>query len=194
MEKKSFFKSQIFKCIFVLFIITIVSGGLLAVLNDLLFVSEEETLNRAIKKIYGQEMTATIENDEGISCEGDIATINKIYSLEDGNKLFNVTGTQGYKGGTITLWVVVKYENDAPIKIEKVVLDTYDKQTRMGDFKSSYYNSFTEISLEDIKNGKDFTADSKNTTDIKNVVTGATVTSNAACNAINGIIQYIWGK
>lgn len=194
MEKKSFFKSEIFKCIFVLLIITLISGGLLAVLNDLLFVSEEETLNRAIKKIYGQEMTATVENDESISCEGDTATINKIYALEDGNKLYNVTGTQGYKGGTITLWVVIKYENDTPIKIEKVVLDTYDKQTRMGDFKSSYYNSFTEITLEDIENGRIFTTDSKNTTDIKNVVAGATITSNAACNAINGIILYVWGK
>ena len=56
MTVKQFFKSQAFKCIIVLLVIALISGGLLAILNDVLYVSEEERTMRAIEKVYGKEM------------------------------------------------------------------------------------------------------------------------------------------
>ena len=56
MTLKTFFKSQTFKCILVLLAIALVSGGLLSIASDVLFVSEEERTTRAIKSIYGSEI------------------------------------------------------------------------------------------------------------------------------------------
>ena len=190
MAKKNIFKSEIFKCITVLFLITVILGGLLAILNDLLYVSEEETLKRAITKIYGTEMSYEIESEK--CYELDKCTINKIIKLGDGNKMFNVTGKEGYKGGTVTLWVVITYENDTPTLIKTVVLDGYDKQTRMGDFKQSFYNKYTEVTNDFLTNTGIFGTDSDNG-DIQNVITGATWTANAANNAVNGVIRFVWG-
>ena len=52
-----FVKSTWFKCITVLLVISVISGGLLAALNDLLFVASEERTARAVAKIYGEEIT-----------------------------------------------------------------------------------------------------------------------------------------
>ena len=41
--------------VLVLVVIALVSGGLLAILNDLLFVSEEERTNRSLNKVYASE-------------------------------------------------------------------------------------------------------------------------------------------
>ena len=51
------FKSLWFKCIVVLLVIAIISGGLLAILNSVFAVSDEERTKRAVKKIYGEEKT-----------------------------------------------------------------------------------------------------------------------------------------
>jgi hypothetical protein len=50
-----FFKNTWVKCISVLLILSIVLGGTLAILNDVLYVSPEERTGRAIKKIYGED-------------------------------------------------------------------------------------------------------------------------------------------
>ena len=50
-----FFKSAWFKCTLVLLVIAVVSGSLISILSNVLYVSDEERTARAIKKIYGQE-------------------------------------------------------------------------------------------------------------------------------------------
>ena len=52
-----FFKSTWFKCIAVLLSRAVVLGGLLAILNDLLYVSPEERTGRAFEKIYGRTLS-----------------------------------------------------------------------------------------------------------------------------------------
>ena len=62
MTTKEFFKSNAFKSLAVLIAIVLVAGALLAVFNDLLYISEEERLNRTLSSIYGKEVTAeTVE-------------------------------------------------------------------------------------------------------------------------------------
>ena len=49
-----FFKSNGFRCVLVLMVVTIVCCGLLAALRTPLYVSSEERTARIIKKIYGE--------------------------------------------------------------------------------------------------------------------------------------------
>jgi len=72
MKANKIFGSLWFKCIAVLLVISCVAGGLLAILNDVLYVSAEERSARAIKKIYGKEMAdGTESNDEtDVECVG----------------------------------------------------------------------------------------------------------------------------
>ena len=58
MTVKAFFKSNAFKSLAVLIAIVLVAGALLAICNDLLYISDEERLARSLSKIYGKEVTA----------------------------------------------------------------------------------------------------------------------------------------
>lgn len=188
MEKKRFFEKGSLKCVIVLLVLMLISCGLLAVLNDLLYVSPEESLKRALTKIYGAEVTATL-SDEKIT-NNDTSTINKIYNIEDGNKLFNVTGLKGYKG-SITLWVVVKYDSGNAIGISKVVLDSFKGETRMGDFKANFYSKYIDVTADWLKGTGVFASKPTDTKDIQNIVSGATYSSNAANNAVNGVLAHL---
>ncbi len=219
------FKNIWFKCISCLLIIAIVSGGLLAILSSLLYVSPEERTSRALSKIYDDVSaessgTASTENNQIILSNEDIildvdsddtakntaiekkeyGKITKMLKV-DLNKndnsydiVYQAIGYNGYKGGTITMWVTVKYEDEKPIKIEKVLIEGNTKQTLMSKLTADFLNGFTlEDVTEDYKSGKLFTSDATNTSDIKNVVSGATMSANACCNAVNCVTEHVWG-
>ena len=185
---KEFFKSNAFKCIIVLLSIALVCSGLLAILNDVLFVSSEERTSRAIKKIYGEEKEyEVVVSDEIEYNEENLnGTINVVYKIENADSSYDLliksTGNEGYKNGTITLWVQVKI-NGNNAKIEKTILEAYEKQTLMSKLTQGYYDSFELIDGYY----------SSNNSGEKNVVSGATKSSNACCNAINCVIKYVQG-
>ena len=82
-----FFSSLWFRCIAVLLVISVVLGGLLAVANDVFYVSPEERTSRAIKKIYGSTMNYEIEldidvNSDSQPIEYEMGKINKIYKVQ----------------------------------------------------------------------------------------------------------------
>ena len=56
---KAFIKSNAFRSVIVLLAIVLVSGLLLSVFNDVLYVSAEERLARTIAKVYGEQVEAT---------------------------------------------------------------------------------------------------------------------------------------
>ena len=98
MKGREFFSSASFKSIVVLILIAVVLGGALSILNDVLYVSAEEEVNRAIKKIYGREIGwEEKELDPEFSSNDDYGEINTVYLLEDGNYLVQSTGADGYK-------------------------------------------------------------------------------------------------
>ena len=199
----AFFKSTWFKCISVLLAISLIAGGLLAVLNDVLYVDSAERTARAMTKIYGEAKEILKENvifdvddaPDGKPLDSTYGTINKIYLIGDeasGNfdMVYQTSGKEGYKGGTITLWlkVVVTDFNFAGAKLDKVVLESYDKQTLMGKFDAMYYEQFVKL----YESGKLFTANPKKNPDkTANVITGATKSSNASCNAVNCVIEHL---
>lgn len=188
-----------FRCISVLLVIAVVLGGLLAVLNDVLYVSPEERTGRAIKKIYGEVKDYSIELDidnGDNATEYDFGAVNKVYVVGDKTQgdydtLLQVTGYQGYKGGTITLWVKVKITDGAQ-KIDKVILESYDKQTLMSKFDKNYYDTFLVDVTDAYKDGKAFTTSGSG--EFSNPMSGATYSATAAVNAVNSAIKYLGGN
>ena len=205
----NFFKSVWFKCACCLLSIFLIAGGSLAILSNLLYVSPEERTTRALDKIYDFEITLSandfildvdgedeIKKKEISTPYGEISKILKVDKDKEDNSydlVFQATGNNGYKGGTITLWITVNYQNDLATKIDKVILESNTKQTLMSKLTGEFYDNFTDLS-EDYKNGKIFTPDSDDKQNIKNVVSGATMSANAGCNAVNAVIFYVWGN
>jgi len=192
------FKNVWFRCIFTLLVIAVISGGLLAVLNDVLYVSAAERTERAIAKIYGEKKSVSDDDilidadssDESKNkpVEYEFGSVNKLYRIGD-DLLFQTTGYKGYKNGTVTLWVLVS-ENDGVYSITKVVLESYEKQTLMSKFGTEYYDGFK---LEDVtanyKEGEGYFSANASTGNQPN--TGATYTAAAHCNAVNCVVKYL---
>ncbi len=194
---QKFFSSIWTKCITCLLLIVLISGCTLSVLNDVLYVSSEERTNRAIKKIYGEEKQNELiydDNQQSEKFDYGFGVINTIYKVNDevtNYLLFKSTGNQGYKNGTITVWVSVIVKGENSYDINKVLLDSFEKQTLMSKLTNKYYGNFN---LEDVteayKSGKDFTTDS-NAGEFSNPVSGATYSANAGNNAVNAVIKYL---
>ncbi len=196
-----FFKSAWFKCITLLLIVAVFSGGMLAVLNDAWAVSPEERTMRSIKKIYGEEkeFTTLLDVDDPTRTDDawvdskKTAEISKIYVVGDQtanayDMLFKTTGGDGYKNGTITLWVKVVFSTGKNPRIDKVILETYQKQTLMSKLGGDYYGKFLVDVTEAYADGG-FTTGSYG--GISNPVSGATMSGNAGCNAVNGVLECI---
>lgn len=194
---RSLFKNVWFKCITALLLIAAVSGGLLSVLNDVLFVSAEERTDRAIIKIYGELKQYDVEYD---AAEGGAETIDygygridKVFTVDNGaDYLFKTTGYRGYKEGTITLWVRVSV-NGGVYSIEKVVLESYEKQTLMSKLDGEYYGKFrlSDVTAE-YKAGRLFSATDEDKN--YNAVSGATFSATAGNNAVNCVLKYLSDK
>ena len=183
MTVKQFFKSQAFKCIIVLLVIALVAGGLLAILNDVLYVTEEERTMRAIEKVYGKEMNYQEKEYSSDQLVNDYGTLSKVYLLENGNYLVQATGGEGYKGGTITVWIVLTAKDGAFGGIEKVVLESYEKQTLMSKLTYDVYSAHNDEITGDVY----FTTSGDG---IKVLISGATYSTNALNNAVDCALQF----
>ncbi|MDE5897375.1 MAG: hypothetical protein K2H43_06150 [Clostridia bacterium] len=191
---KAFFKSNTFRCVTVLLCIVLVSGALLAIFNDLLYVSAEERFARTLSKIYGKEV-ATTELAPS-KTEYSSGTVDAAYLVDDGNYLVQTTGNNGYSNGTVTLWTVFSCDGskqDGTLAwkgIEKVVYESNTKQSYVSKIKQKYYTGFTVHNEELLAGGK-FTAEAiAGGGDIYHVSTGASRSSAAICNAVNTALAY----
>ncbi len=185
-----FFKNVWFRCISVLLLIALVSGGLLAVLNDVLYVSDEERTGRAIKKIYGEQTEYSVVLDADKNADDAVVyekygKIEKYFNVGS-DMLFKVTGMKGYKDGTVTLWVKVADKNGKKV-IDKVILESFEKQTLMSKLDGTFYDRF----LVDVTDGYFTSSVNAGSGEISNPVTGATKSATAAVNAVNCVIKYV---
>lgn len=185
-----------FRCIACLLIIAVISGAMLAVLNDLLFVSPEMRTARAIEKIYGEERDYTVildvdSGDAAIEYDG-VGTINKIYEV-GGDRLFCATGFKGYKNGTVVLWIKVVSDGET-YAIDNVLLETSEKQTLMSKLTGEFYGNFRLTDLAEANDSGNFFSATDETAENFNPVSGATYSATAAANAVNCVIKYIGGK
>ena len=176
------------------------SGSSITILADLLYVSPETRTARAITKIYGEEKeyATVLDVDSGnaeinkpIIFDG-VGSVNKVYSVS-GDLLFQTTGYRGYKNGTVTLWIKALKTNENYL-IDKVLLETSEKQTLMSKLTGEFYGGFnlTDVT-EAYDSGSLFSATEK-TAENYNPVSGATYSATAAANAVNCVIKYLGGE
>lgn len=185
MTAKEFFKSTAFKCICVLLSIVLICGILLTICNALFAVSDQERLDRAISKIYGE----TVEYDPNEEVDEDYSstalyTINQVYPLKgshDGEYLLNITGNGGYGGGTVTCWVVANINDGEFNGISKVTIDSNSGQ--------SYIAKIGSGDLQALINQQENSEFTSFTT--SGISTGATFSLNAITNCMNGATEYI---
>jgi len=194
MTVKEFFKSKAFKCVAVLFCVLILSGALLTIAYGFLAVSDGEKLQRAISSIYsGETVTVYGANNEVIddndpeslvseTVEMGDAQILAAYKVEVGTEkrisyLISSKGLHGYGEGTVTCWVAV----DADLNVEKVTISANTNQSFISKIGDSTLDYFTSHSSE---NGY-------STSDDGFVTGGATRSSTAICNAVNGAVSYV---
>ena len=183
--------------------IALVLSMLLTVLNFALYVSPEERTMRAIKKIYGAEkeyeviLDASKEGSEAWTDAYGYGKVSLLYKVDGENGfdyLIKSTGFNGYKGGTITCWVVVSVSNTEK-KITKVILDSYEKQTLMSKFNANFWENM----YVDVTDDYDAWFVSKMTDEIlnqnpnavHNPMSGASMSGTAGCNAINCAIACV---
>ena len=191
-----FYKTVWFKCITCLLLIAVISGALLAILNDVLAVSPEMRTARAITKIYGEEKEyATVldvdNGSEPIIYDG-VGSVNKVYSVSS-DLLLQTTGYQGYKNGTVTLWIQVEKDGET-YSIAKVLLENSEKQTLMSKLTGEFYDGFNLTDVTDAYVSGNFFSATENSATNYNPVSGATFSATAACNAVNCVIRYLGGE
>ena len=195
-----FFKSAYFKCAATLLAIILISGISISILSDVLYVSSEERTGRALQKIYGRALSSSeyhvvLDAENGDDAESyAFGEIQKIFRVGDENAkhdlIFKTTGKEGYKGGTVTLWIKVIVDGQSQ-KIDKVVIDGNTKQTLMSKLGDSYLKGFY-IDISDNYQTY-FTSNTKATDGKKNPVSGATMSAQAGCNAVNCVLEYLKG-
>lgn len=187
---KNFFKSAAFRSLCLLLGISLAAGGLLAVCNDLLYVSDAERLDRTLSKIYGKPVTTTevaLSDELKRNAYGNVDTVRL---TADGNLLIKTTGVGGYNGGTVTVWTVLNCDLEPDPKlngVEKVVYESNAGQSFISK-TTGLYERFP-LYNDRLKEGTLFTADP--TADgIFLLATGASFSSAAACNAVNAALTY----
>lgn len=182
MTCKQFFKSTSFKCIVTLLCVLLISGVFLSVMNGLLAVSKEEITARGLQKVYGQVVKVAETKEETVAFDSaDITTVHKVEVGNEVDYLILSKGKGGFSGGTVTCWVAVTVNESQKkiVKIRKVSVYENTAQTLMSNFKGDFFDKFAN-KLEDFYSAKP-----------NYMVTGATMSSTAMCNAVNGAIQYV---
>ncbi len=173
MTTKQFFQSKAFRCIAVLLCIALISGGLLAILNDVWKVSDEEIINRAIKELCGDEvkLSETIIVDETYTAPN--GKIDAAYKLSNNSYLIQSTGNNGFHSGTVSVYVLANSEG----VIQKVSIAEYaSSQTLMSKFTDAVLAKFKGLS-ESYTGGT--------------IASGATYSSKAVQNGVNNAIDYL---
>lgn len=137
--------------VLVLVIIALVSGALLAILNDVLFVSAEERTARALAKVYKSEsyenLTESINGGfkerevtyyyfKTNAMSTDTTTVTGLYRAADGTVIIGASGVQGWNGKAEIMMAV---GNDGEIKA--VVVSTLNGDDKATSVNQKYLNN-----------------------------------------------------
>lgn len=205
MKFKDFLRSNAFRCIIVLLVITIVCGAILALCNDLFYVSDREMFERSIVKIYDGDASQLIDLIPDDADEIKYTTYNCEAVILDAHKspdgktwLVQSKGNKcGYQNGSVTLWVNMSVDGGELTAINKVIVDSYDSsQTLIGSISETYLAQYASEKYSDVVTGgghfSNVKMSSDETTDENEMVaSGATYTSKAVNAAVNGAMDYV---
>jgi Na+-translocating ferredoxin:NAD+ oxidoreductase RnfG subunit len=169
------------KTVVIMLAIILVCGGLLAILSDLLYVSDNERIDRAIQEIYAGEDVSLNEDEvldfTDFNNDTEDGVIKSAYKLTNGDYLVLSTGKKGYSNGTVTVYVAISVDGGVAT-VKKVVENSYTAQTLMSKL-SSYYGEFVGVNSSNVGVIDDMK------------VSGATGSSRAVNNAVITAIEFI---
>lgn len=177
------FKNYI-RPIVVLLVISILCVGLLAVLNDVLYVSDKVKFDRTMAKIYpGVEFDPQQKVSYKNANYGEVTSVTWAKGKTKGDRVAVIEAVStgvGYDGGTVTLYVVVKEVAKGGKTVGEIVawsIKANEKQSFIGkiDGANKWYvgaDIANEIAMA------------------SNMTSGATMTSNAINMAINVAADY----
>lgn len=194
MTVKGFFKSTAFKCIITLLAILLVCGVFLTIANGFLSVSEEERFDRAIKKLYGKDVTVERIDLSNQKTSFDYSDIVEAYKVkDDGNYLIKAEGKEGF-GGTVTCWVVVETgdgENGAKVVtgVMKIAIEKAAGESYIGNVSEEALNELAKKATpgKEVEGG--YKHGSREDGDDK-IETGASFSMRAISNCMNGAMQF----
>lgn len=162
------------KTVAVLLGICLVCGFLLAICNDLFFISDNVRFERAMKNIYpdfADDGKPAVDSSYKAPAYGSIA---QVFKSKDGAYILETTGNGGYKG-TVTTYTVI----GADAKIKAWTVKEYTGETLMSNIGDAQYKSW--YIGQDISGG----------IALGNFyVSGTTKSSTAINNAINVACDY----
>lgn len=171
---------QAVKAIAVLVIICLICCLLLALCNDLLYISEEEKFNRKLAKIYPGTFTVDTSFSQTpvkeFAAEPNYGNIVKVYKSTDGDYILQSKGIGGYNNGSVTLYVAVSATEDT---IVGWGIESSDGQTFIANISDKYQKEWyigTRVDGDLSLGG--------------NKVSGTTMSSTAVNNAINMAAYY----
>lgn len=168
--------------VLVLVVIALVSGGLLAILNDLLYVSDEERTARSLNKVYASESFTELEIDADYALSADYGEIVYLYEAADGTIIISARGQKGWKGQSE---IVMAVNNGT---IVNMIVSTYGGDDKTTSIDADYLKQYT---------GMQVTADLKFTVSGEagavDVSSGAsaTHTMGSICSAANMAVYYL---
>lgn len=168
--------------VLVLVVIALVSGGLLAILNDLLYVSDEERTARSLNKVYASESFTELEIDADYASNADYGEIVYLYEAADGTIIISTRGQKGWKGQSE---IVMAVNNGT---IVNMIVSTYGGDDKTTSIDADYLKQYT---------GMQVTADLKFTVSGEagavDVSSGAsaTHTMGSICSAANMAVYYL---
>ena len=166
---------QSVRAVATLVLICLVCCLLLALCNDLLYISEEEKFNRKLAKVYPGTFTMdTKYNQNPVSDFADnpnYGSILKVYKSVEGDYILQSRGIGGYGNGTVTLYVAISASDST---IVGWAIESNNGQTFIGNITEKYTKEWYVGSRVD----GDLSLGN-------NKVSGTTLSSTAINNAIN---------
>ena len=143
--KKSFKSTPVFAVI-VLVCIALMSGVILSILSDVLYVSDEEKTNRALAKVYTSEsfeQVALVEEFAELEInyynfktkkeETHTTKVLSVYKATDGAVIIEAQGALGWKGNPIIMMAV---KDDG--EIVNVIVSTYNGDDKTTSITAKY--------------------------------------------------------
>lgn len=175
---------QAVKAIAVLVCICLVCGALLALCNDLFYVTDEVKFDRAMQKIYPQFSLAS-DSPELVQSGASTpyGTVLNVYKSSDGAFVIeSQSNGVGFSGGNVTLYVAIS--SGAEPTIVGWAIKASDKQSFVGNISANHQKTWHI--------GQSITQVQPTVSPDKNEGkgSGATYTENAIANAINTACYY----
>jgi len=155
------FKSTPYFAVIVLTVIALISGLLLSVLSDVLFVDETERIKRDIANLYQADNVVKLEVDEDFAKNDEFGEIVYVLQADDAI-IIKAKGNPGYKGSSE---IVMAIDKDG--KIIKMVISTFGGDNVTGTVNQDY--------LDSVYAGHQITPDLKFYLTFKNFETEGTV-------------------